>query len=128
MKKSDLEDGMIVDINNGKRCIVLKSYGSNEFILRGYETYISGECYNDDLTGCDNYMTIVKVYDSIFKPRWIREEENSENLNSDDDFGLLLKTDIEPNRIYNIKTGEEIINDELCNALSEWKDILKEEE
>lgn len=58
MKKSDLKDGMIVELRNGDMCIVM----GNKLLDTSSYTYVDG--YEDDLTeGCLENLDIVKVYE-----------------------------------------------------------------
>lgn len=58
MKKSDLKDGMIVELRNGDMCIVIGDR------LLDLTTYIDLVSYNDNLTCTDTEFDVIRVYEN----------------------------------------------------------------
>lgn len=102
MKKSDLENGMIVECRNGKKFMVIKDFtlkterwGDIDIML-GNNSFINFNNYNDDLSfkGGDIDWNIVKVYcrkylaDMELKLLWECKEKPKIKI-TDDEIKLL---------------------------------------
>ena len=67
MKKSDLKSGMIVELRNGEKALVME----DRLVGNGTDSTYWGELknFNDDLTGSSRSKDIVRVY-SVPTNRW----------------------------------------------------------
>ena len=98
MKKSDLRNGMTVELANGDRRLVMAIDG--ELIFLGRNSSFKGEHYREDLTNeCFEKIDIVKVYKNVptdfegmlesnDRLLWQRED-NTKEINVSEAFRIL---------------------------------------
>jgi len=80
MKKSDLKTGMMVEYNNGKYGIVLKSvetmtYGVQDLFIANENGFMTGSAYDENLIcrgNANSSYTILKVYSSAGENNMLR--------------------------------------------------------
>lgn len=81
MKKSDLKTGMIVELRDGQKGMILESVGEFGTLIQGRNGWASLSRYNNDLTVRypSNSLDIIRVYrpnriSQIVQARWEAQE------------------------------------------------------
>ena len=81
MKKSDLKTGMIVELRDGQKGMILESVGEFGTLIQGRNGWASLSRYNNDLTvRCpSNSLDVIRVYrpnriSQIVQARWEAQE------------------------------------------------------
>lgn len=79
MKKSDLENGMVVQTRNGNIYLVLKPFEDHEFVLVRAEGYMTSDCYDEYLKVKSDDLKIVNV-SYLFKDEFFKIIKDFEEI------------------------------------------------